>query len=56
MKKIYSKQKNSKSLNILEQFWYPGHFHSSKTQKIRGGIGGGGYKIEVNAVVCCHIQ
>ena len=29
MKKIYSKQKNSKSLNILEQFWYPGHFHSS---------------------------
>ena len=33
--------KNSKSLNILEHFWYPGHFCSSKTKKIRGGIGGG---------------
>ena len=51
--------KNSKSLNILEHFWYPGHFCSSKTKKIRGGIGGGdrgGYKILGFTVVCCHIQ
>ena len=30
-----SKPKNSKSLNILEHFWYPGHFCSSKTKKIK---------------------
>ena len=38
---FYSKPKNSKTLNILEHFWYPGHLCSSKTKKIRGGSGGG---------------
>ena len=45
-KNFDSKPKNSKTLNILEHFWYPGHFRSSKTKKIRGGSGGGGTKMK----------
>ena len=40
MQNVAMGPKNSKSLNILEHFSYPGHLRSSKTKKNRGGGGG----------------
>ena len=49
-----SKIKFSKTLKTLEQIWYLGHYHSPKTQKIRGGSEGG-WKLTF-WTICCYVQ
>ena len=55
MQNVAMGPKNSKSLNILEHFSYPGHLRSSKTKKNRGEWQGGN-KILGFTVLCCPIQ